>query len=210
MSTFIKPTIGRKLWYWPTDRDMWDGMLQYDAGDEQALDATIIYVWHDRSVSLRVIDHNGVPFVRTHIPLANPDDKSLQGTGFASWMPYQMGQAAKQDDSIKAPAKPEADPETDWTNWYSGLAGEEFRRVTFTILPNGRTTVCQITLDNGFTVCGLSECILQSDFDAGLGQELAFDDAERNAREFRVFRAMEWRRKDRSGDKKAEGAALPF
>ena len=27
---------------------------------------------------------------------------------------------------------------------------------TYTVLPNGRTTVCQLTLDNGFTVEGMS------------------------------------------------------
>lgn len=40
---------------------------------------------------------------------------------------------------------------------------------TYTVLPNGRTTVCQLTLDNGFTVEGQSACVSIANFNAELG-----------------------------------------
>lgn len=48
---------------------------------------------------------------------------------------------------------------------------------TYTVLPNGRTTVCQLTLfdagDSGFTVEGLSSCVSRSNFNAELGNKYA-------------------------------------
>lgn len=44
---------------------------------------------------------------------------------------------------------------------------------TYTVLPNGRTTVCQLTLDNGFTVEGSSACVSLENFDADMGKLLA-------------------------------------
>lgn len=52
---------------------------------------------------------------------------------------------------------------------------------TYTVLPDGRTTVCQLTLDNGFTVDGQSACVDPANFNAELGnkyaRERAFDEA---------------------------------
>lgn len=44
---------------------------------------------------------------------------------------------------------------------------------TYTVLPNGRTTVCQLTLDNGFTVEGMSACVSVENFNAELGNKFA-------------------------------------
>ncbi len=49
--------------------------------------------------------------------------------------------------------------------------------VTYTILPNGRTTVCQLTMVNGFTVEGQSACVVASEFDEQEGQQYAYEDA---------------------------------
>lgn len=48
---------------------------------------------------------------------------------------------------------------------------------TYTVLPNGRTTVCQLTLDNGFTVEGLSACVSIENFNAEIGNKIARDNA---------------------------------
>ena len=48
---------------------------------------------------------------------------------------------------------------------------------TYTVLPNQRTTVCQLTLDNGFTVEGMSACVSFENFDAELGKMLAYSKA---------------------------------
>ena len=44
---------------------------------------------------------------------------------------------------------------------------------SYTVLPNGRTTVCQLTLDNDFTVEGSSACVYIENFDAFLGEQMA-------------------------------------
>lgn len=48
---------------------------------------------------------------------------------------------------------------------------------TYTVLPNGRTTVCQLTLDNGFTVEGISAAVFGENFDAAKGRAAARNDA---------------------------------
>ena len=52
---------------------------------------------------------------------------------------------------------------------------------TYTLLPNGRTTICQLTLidngDSGFTVEGQSACVSKSNYDKALGEKIAREDA---------------------------------
>ena len=44
---------------------------------------------------------------------------------------------------------------------------------TYTLLPNGRTTVCQLTLDNDFTVEGQSACVSVENYNEELGNSIA-------------------------------------
>lgn len=44
---------------------------------------------------------------------------------------------------------------------------------TYTLLPNKRTTVCQLTLYNGFTVEGQSACVSIENYDKELGERIA-------------------------------------
>ncbi len=52
---------------------------------------------------------------------------------------------------------------------------------TYTLLPNGRTTVCQITLidngDSGFTVEGQSACVSRANYNEELGRRYAREKA---------------------------------
>lgn len=52
---------------------------------------------------------------------------------------------------------------------------------TFTILPSGKTTVCELTLQNGFSVVGTSSCLDVKNFDKELGEKCALKDAKRKA-----------------------------
>ena len=100
----IQPTIGRKVWYWPTESDR--GVNQYRGSfnrppmeafdDSQPCDATVVYVHSDRLVNLRVTDHNGNTHVRTSVTLVQPGDPEMSNGssyGYATWMPYQVAQA---------------------------------------------------------------------------------------------------------------------
>lgn len=94
----IQPTIGRRVWYWPStyDRGLEHGQPAtiIKADDTQACDAGIAYVHSDRLVNLSVADHNGVMHSRPSVQLVQEgDDPAPQGMGYATWMPYQLGQA---------------------------------------------------------------------------------------------------------------------
>lgn len=43
--------------------------------------------------------------------------------------------------------------------------------------PNTTTTICLLTLQNGFVVIGKSACVDSTEFDRSLGESLALDDA---------------------------------
>lgn len=47
----------------------------------------------------------------------------------------------------------------------------------FIVLPDGRTTLCQLTLENGFTVNGTSCVVHASNFDVEMGRRIAFENA---------------------------------
>jgi len=49
----------------------------------------------------------------------------------------------------------------------------------YIVLPDGRTTVCMLTLKNGYTIKGLSACVDAANFDMNLGRKYAFEDAIR-------------------------------
>lgn len=49
---------------------------------------------------------------------------------------------------------------------------------TYTVLPSGRVTVCELTLRNGFTVRGESAVVFIENFDAEIGRKVARDNAE--------------------------------
>lgn len=48
---------------------------------------------------------------------------------------------------------------------------------TYIVLSDARTTLCQLTLENGFTVTGTSACVNEQDFDINIGRKVAFGDA---------------------------------
>lgn len=51
------------------------------------------------------------------------------------------------------------------------------RKVEYTVLQDGRTTVALLTLDNGFTVRGESSCVVAKNFIQEMGEEIALKDA---------------------------------
>lgn len=72
---------------------------------------------------------------------------------------------------------------------------EDVRRAvkgeTYTVLPDGRTTVCQLTLDNGFTVTGESACVHKDNFVKELGEQAAREKAIDKVWAFLGFRKAE-------------------
>jgi hypothetical protein len=48
---------------------------------------------------------------------------------------------------------------------------------TYLVLPDGRTTLCILDLENGYTIKGMSACVDPAEFDLNLGRKYAFEDA---------------------------------
>lgn len=59
---------------------------------------------------------------------------------------------------------------------------------TFTILPSGRVTVCELTLRNGFTVRGESAVVCIENFDAEIGKRVARENARNQIWQLLGFR----------------------
>ena len=53
------------------------------------------------------------------------------------------------------------------------------RGAAYTVLPDQRTTICTLTLDNGYTVRGEASCVCIETFDRALGEQYSFLDARR-------------------------------
>ena len=64
---------------------------------DKPLDAGIVYVWSDRMVNLDVADHYGRHHSFTSVTLLQDGDPIPQSGWYATWMPYQKGQAAKAE-----------------------------------------------------------------------------------------------------------------
>ena len=107
----IKPTIGRKVWYYPSAHQLavvaaasiLGKMIQRDPG--RPFDATITYVHSDSMVNLAVRDHDGHSHAVTSVQLLAPEhtDNPPTGSFYARWMDFQIGQA-KAADAAAAPA----------------------------------------------------------------------------------------------------------
>lgn len=92
----IPPTIGRVVWYIPSEHDL-DSIGRMRRLGDQPFDAHVVHVWSETCVNLVVFDHEGTMFKRTSVPI------NIEGASpRAEWMPYQQGQAAKHAAEAKA------------------------------------------------------------------------------------------------------------
>lgn len=57
------------------------------------------------------------------------------------------------------------------------LIRSKIKDVHYTILEDGKTTICNIYLENGFTVRGESACVDINNFDINLGEKYSYENA---------------------------------
>ncbi|MET4187598.1 hypothetical protein ABIB86_000453 [Bradyrhizobium sp. JR1.7] len=97
----IEPSNGRIVWYTPYKNELLSpyGMVTQRGADGKPipLTAQICAVWGPRMVNLLVTDATGKTFAVTSRALLQDDDLAPDGGGYAQWMPYQKGQAAKAE-----------------------------------------------------------------------------------------------------------------
>jgi len=53
----------------------------------------------------------------------------------------------------------------------------KIKGTTFTKLPSGKCMICEITLQNGFTVRGEASCVSPENFDQEIGEDISFKSA---------------------------------
>ena len=98
--TRIVPTIGRKLYYYEKDSPSF-----INADGESPFDATVLFVTPNSNlVNLLVVDHIGTIGSRHGVPLIQEDDPKPATGGYAQWMPFQIGQAAKDTSTQQSAA----------------------------------------------------------------------------------------------------------
>lgn len=107
----IKPTIGRRIWFWPGQVDLLTAAPMRQVAPEQPFDAGIIYVYGDTCVNLQITDHQGGIWFRERVSILLEGEDQHPGNpyGVAQWMHYQVGQAAREAEraSEKAVSPPE-------------------------------------------------------------------------------------------------------
>ena len=72
--------------------------------------------------------------------------------------------------------------------------------IDYVVMPDGRTTVCQLTMQNGFTVRGESSCVSAENFNKGLGEKYAYEKAFDNAWAFEGYLLAELLHREDRGD----------
>ena len=58
---------------------------------------------------------------------------------------------------------------------------DKVKKTTYTVLPDGKTTICQLHMENGYTINGQSSCVDPAKYNQALGEKYAYEDAINNA-----------------------------
>lgn len=102
MPTRITPTVGRVVLFFSSIAQI------------EPLAATVAKVSpveDQHLLNLGCLDHNGSPFNAVDIPLIQDGDVRPEGP-HATWMQYQINQAAKAESPPEAPVEDPAEPES--------------------------------------------------------------------------------------------------
>jgi hypothetical protein len=86
------PTVGRIVWFYPGE----DSHIV--AGSSKFVGAMVQAVYDDTTVAVTGVDMDGESFCIEEISLFDPYHPGLDPDigGYATWMPYQVAQAAKE------------------------------------------------------------------------------------------------------------------
>ncbi len=75
------------------------------------------------------------------------------------------------------------------------LRPEDIDRViankSFTRLPSGKSLVCELTLQNGFVVHGISSCVSIENFDQEIGEKISYQNAREKVWELEGYRLQQ-------------------
>jgi hypothetical protein len=66
----------------------------------------------------------------------------------------------------------------------------KIKDAVYVVMPDGRTTICQIQTISGFSVIGTSSCIDKKNFSLDVGREIAYKDAFEKLWELEAYLVM--------------------
>jgi hypothetical protein len=98
----IKPTVGRIVWYHPTNKENLEVLLSdmtVNGQQNGPLAAMVLAVHSDTQVNLMVYSAYGQSRFVDRAYLWQGDGGRPVGVSYAEWMPYQIGQAKKETES---------------------------------------------------------------------------------------------------------------
>jgi hypothetical protein len=203
------------VWYRPDEADLNGGaeppmQVVFDADGPQPLAAQIVAVYGPRMVSVVLYDADGRHYARTSVMLMQGDAEDPPMSGrYVEWMPYQQGQAKRHEigntagNMISTTAAASISHGEYQTEIAIQVAGATAPRIkpedvlaaidseTYTITPSGRTTICELTLTNGFTVRGESSVVSMENFDEAIGRTEARKKAIDKVWELEGYRLMQ-------------------
>lgn len=190
MSTVTYPSIGRKLWLF-LDFKLSRSLQAQNLiclEDGRPFDASIAFIHPKKEgspfdyVNVSVADHSGNMHALT-VPLRQEGQSRPDAREWVEWPKFVREQASAPapvtrsagdlaDEALIQAAGATRAPRLTPADIDSAIVGE-----TFTVLPSGRVTVCELTLKNGFTVRGESAVVSIENFDAAIGEKVARDNA---------------------------------
>lgn len=93
----IQPTPGRVLWYYPSKDEKTGLHLPFLLHGEGPLAASIAHINPNGTLNLGVLDSSGNHHSRQGIVLVQDGEDVPAEDAYATWMPYQVGQATKTE-----------------------------------------------------------------------------------------------------------------
>jgi hypothetical protein len=196
----LKPTPGQVVWYYPADTDTLHALFG-SVREKKPLAALIAHIWSDTCVNLTVIDPSGNLTSRTSV-LLHQGEGQRPGAAFAEWVPLELGKfvtgelAAIAGDGTGAALPPLSDAQIETELRLSGA--DQAQRVTpaqidallgklqlrWHHFPGTTSIVAIASLPDGFVVgIGHSACVSHANFNAGIGEQIATDNALKTARD---------------------------
>lgn len=91
----ITPTVGRVVLFHHL------GWFSHLTAHGPVFACLITHVWNDRLINVGGFDSNGIVFGQTSVELLQDDDPVPEHI-YATWMPFQKGQAARTEELERA------------------------------------------------------------------------------------------------------------
>jgi hypothetical protein len=102
----ITPTVGRVVWFYPANNQATSGFTPPNEGEPLAAIIARVVDADAGAVHLAVFDGAGVSRSEPYVKLVQEGEKVPADGRYATWMPYQIGQAKKHANEVERADEP--------------------------------------------------------------------------------------------------------